>query len=75
MKRGDTDSSRSVHIVGEQCVSTARKNFLTSGSNKDRLVKYYPGYCKKTLFRSEKMKCCTYKKKELLRFQWIMLLL
>ena len=25
MKRGDTDSSRSVHIVGEQCVPTVWK--------------------------------------------------
>ena len=50
MKRGD--SSRSVHIVGEQCVPTVWKNFLSNGSNKDRLVKYYSGFCKKTLFRS-----------------------
>ena len=49
---GGTDSSRSVHIVGEQCVPTVWKNFLSSGSNKDRLVKYYSGFCKKNLFRS-----------------------
>ena len=54
MKRGDTDSSRSVHIVGEQCVPTAWKNFLHSGSNKDRLVKYYSGYSKKTLFQPKR---------------------
>ena len=52
MKRGDTDSSRSVYIVGEQCVQTVGKNFLSSGSIKDRLVKYYSGFCKKTLFRA-----------------------
>ena len=28
MKRGDTFSSRSVHIVGEQCVPTVWQNFL-----------------------------------------------
>ena len=51
MKRGDSDSSRSVHIVGEQCVPTVWNNFFSSGSNKIRLVKYYCGFGKKTLFR------------------------
>ena len=59
MKRGDTDSSRSVHIVGEQCVPTVWKNFLSSGSNKDRLVKYYSGGFAINSISIFKMKCCT----------------
>ena len=48
MKRGDTDSSRYVQIVG----NSVFQQFGSSGSNKDRLVKYNSGFCKKTLFRS-----------------------
>ena len=54
MKRGDTDSSRSDHnySLGNSVFQQFGKNFLSSGSNKDHLVKYYSGFCKKTLFLS-----------------------
>ena len=30
------------------CSNSLEKNFLSGGSNKDRLAKYYSGFCKKT---------------------------
>ena len=42
MKRGDTDSSRSVHIVGEQCVPTVWKKlsiqWIQQGSHSEELL-------------------------------------